>query len=187
LPILAFDRAITFTLFNRGWSTLAGPITLLFIVERLSPSEQGFYFTIISILGLQVLFELGLGFVVQQTVSHSLSNLTIKGLPLGDDLALSKLGQFLRDLIGWYVVMALLFMTMMLFGGTWFLGYQSVDNDVQWKVGWLIAVIFFAGNIVANGLFSYSEGLGFIADGRTYIHVRCSVSLPIARHVGRST
>jgi len=161
---MPLDRAIVFTLLNRGWGILAGPITLFFIVEKLSPSEQGYYFTITSILGLQILFELGLGFIVQQTVSHTLSGVSIKDLPLSKDLTFSKLGQFLRDLLCWYAAIALLFITLMLFWGTWFLGHQSIDNDVQWEAGWLIAVLFFGGNIITNGLFGFSEGLGFIAD-----------------------
>jgi hypothetical protein len=162
---MLIDRAILLTLLNRGWSVLAGPVTLLLIVKNLSSSEQGYYFTIASILGLQVLFELGLGFVVQQTVSHTISGTPIiKGLPTGESVALSKLGQFLRDLLCWYVAIALIFVSLMFFGGTWFLENQSISSDVEWKAAWLIAVIFFGGSIITNGLFSFSEGLGFIAD-----------------------
>jgi len=58
------DRAIFYTLVNRGFSAFTGPVSLYLIARCLTREEQGYYFTFASILGLQIVFELGLGYVI---------------------------------------------------------------------------------------------------------------------------
>lgn len=161
---LGLDRAIAITLLNRGWGVLAGPVSLVFIVAHLSPEEQGFYFTMGSMLGLQVLFELGLSFVVLQTVSHMVPALKlVNGHPSGEPAAVARLGRFLRDLVGWYLLIALLFVGSLALGGSWFLARSAGADQVQWEGAWLLALAFFGANILCNAVFSVVEGLGLVA------------------------
>ena len=100
LPTLGVDRAIGITILNRAWSVAAGPATLVLVVACLSPVEQGFYYAFTSVLGLQVFFELGLGFVVMQTVSHMAAELDAGG---GSSAAArGRLGRLLADALLWY-------------------------------------------------------------------------------------
>ena len=162
------DRAIAITLLNRGWGLLAGPVSLVLIVAHLNPDEQGFYFTMGSMLGLQVLFELGLSFVVLQTVSHMVPGLKlVDGMPTGEAAATARLGRFLRDLVGWYLLIALLFVASLALGGSWFLARSAGADQVQWQGPWLLALAFFGANILCNAVFSVVEGLGLVAQVAT--------------------
>lgn len=162
---LGLDRAITITLLNRGWGVLAGPVSLALLVAYLNPDEQGFYFTMSSMLGLQVLFEMGLGFVVLQTVSHMAPALRlVNGMPTGEAAAKAKMGRFLCDLSRWYLIVMALFVTSLAIGGSWFLSRSPGVDGVDWQVSWLLALTFFGANILCNAFFSVIEGMGLITE-----------------------
>jgi len=54
---------------------LAGPVGLYLIATFLTKSEQGYYYTFGSVLGLTVFFELGLSYVIIQFTSHEMAGL----------------------------------------------------------------------------------------------------------------
>ena len=54
------DRALGFSLVGRVWQTISGPITIALIIVTLSPAQQGVYYALVSIVGLQAFVELGL-------------------------------------------------------------------------------------------------------------------------------
>ena len=66
LHLCGVDRPVAYVILGRGWSVLAGPITLYMIASFLTRDEQGYYYTFGSILGLQIFFELGLSYVILQ-------------------------------------------------------------------------------------------------------------------------
>jgi hypothetical protein len=162
---LGIDRVIALTLLNRGWVMLAGPISLIIIISNLSPSEQGFYYTITSVLGLQVFFELGLGFVVLQTVSHLMSELRIEnGHIVGNSKAKGKLGRLLADVLRLYAVISMVFICAVALAGAWFLGTGNSSESVSWKAAWFMLVPIFGMSIVTNVIFNFLEGMGLVQD-----------------------
>ena len=162
---LGVDRAIWLTVLNRGWSLIAGPATLIFIVAYLSPVEQGFYYAFAGVLGLQIFFELGLGFVVMQTVSHLMVDLRIdRGRWLGDGAALARIGRLLADVIHWYGVACVAFILIVTIAGFWFLGRSPGSAQVGWQLPWLLVVPVFGLSILANACYSFLEGAGLMAD-----------------------
>jgi len=52
------DRAVVLTLFTRAWQAIAGAISLLLIAKFFPPETQGFYYTFLSLLDLQIFIEL---------------------------------------------------------------------------------------------------------------------------------
>ena len=61
---LQLDRSLSMALVARGWQAISGPITLMLLVLVLNQHEQGVYTTILSVVAIQALFELGLGSVL---------------------------------------------------------------------------------------------------------------------------
>lgn len=162
---LGLDRAIGITLINRIWVVCAGPLTLFFILKKLTPIEQGFYYTINSILGLQVFFELGLGFVILQTVSHWMAELHLSdGLVFGNEEKKSKLGRLLVDVLSKYALISFLFICFVLGFGFYFLSGGEGAETIEWKLAWCILVPIFGLSIISNAIFSYLEGMGFVQD-----------------------
>lgn len=61
---LQLDSSLSMALVARGWQAISGPITLMLLVLVLSRHEQGVFTTILSVVAIQTLFELGLGSVL---------------------------------------------------------------------------------------------------------------------------
>jgi len=163
---LGIDRAIALTIFNRFWGLIAGPITVVFIVAKLTPVEQGFYYGFMSILGLQVFFELGFGFVILQTVSHLMAHMKIYNDELiGDGNTQARIGSLLVSSIKWYSFLTFGFIVAVTVTGVWLWSGPSHEGAaIEWRTAWGILVIAFGGSIFTNAAFSFLEGMGFIAD-----------------------
>lgn len=161
---LGVDRAIAITILNRSWGLIAGPTTLIFIVAYLTPTEQGFYFAFAGILGLQVFFELGLGFVVMQTVSHLMAKQKLSANKVvGGEVEIGRLGRLLTDIVYWYGIVCTAFILIVLLAGYWFLQKTPNNEIVNWELAWLMTVPIFGLSILTNAILSFLEGMGLVA------------------------
>ena len=64
------DKAVLFGFSNKFWLFISSAATAPIIIIYFSPTLQGFYYTFIGVLGIQSLFDLGLGQLLQQFISH---------------------------------------------------------------------------------------------------------------------
>src|SRR5215469_9093932 len=110
------DRAIGYTVLARGWSSVAGLLTVVLIARSLSPAEQGYYYTFGSLVALQIIFELGFSVVILQLAAHEAAHLTIsaEGNITGPEAAHSRLASILRKAVKWYGVAAILVVTVLI-------------------------------------------------------------------------
>lgn len=163
---LGVDRAIFYTLLGRGWSSLAGLITLWFIARHLSHAEQGFYYTFASILALQIVFELGMSYVVMQFASHEMAHLvwTAKGTIQGGDVSKSRLRSLVVLTLRWYGVIAILIALVILPSGWVFFTVNHHDADVTWHLAWTWLIFTAALNIFTTPIFALFEGCGRVTD-----------------------
>jgi O-antigen/teichoic acid export membrane protein len=163
---LGIDRAISLTLAMRAWSAISSLISLWFIAQFLSPDEQGFYYTFINVLGIQVFFELGLTYVVLQTASHEMAHLAWKpDMTLdGDQHSKSRLGSLLRFSLAWYFIVSLLIITVVLpLGIFFFSSNEPAGNLVSWRGPWTALVIATGMNICLSPILAIIEGCGLVA------------------------
>lgn len=168
LLFLGIDRAIAYTLVGRGWSVIAGPVTLIFIANYLSPEEQGFYYTFGSIISLNIFFELGLSYVVLQFASHEKAKLEWgnTGTLVGDATAKARLSALLRMALLWYGVVALLVVAVILPAGfAFFSRHQSASGgEVGWQLPWVLVVVLAASYLCITPLLAVIEGCGLVAE-----------------------
>ena len=68
--LFGIDRAIAYTVLARGFQILGSTGTVLLILRFLTPVEQGYYYTLLSLVALQTVFELGFSFVILQMAAH---------------------------------------------------------------------------------------------------------------------
>jgi hypothetical protein len=165
LRALGVDRAVAFTVLSRGTGVLAGPVTLLLLVRSLTPGEQGYYYTFGSIVGLQIFFELGLGAVLVQVVSHERAGLhwAADGRLAGDPHAKGRLRAALHQATLWYLSAAALGGTVIWLTGLWFFG-DATGLAVAWRAAWLWLVAATAVNLACSPLFAALEGCGLVAE-----------------------
>jgi len=163
--LTGLDRAIGFTVLARGWSTLAGVVTVLLIARFLTPAEQGYYFTFASLVALQIVFELGFSFVILQLAAHERAHLHIQddGSITGDRVAHSRLASVLQKAVRWYTAGALLMAAALLpVGFYFFLAHRQPGAPISWQLPWIAAVLATTFTFQMDPLFAFLEGCGRI-------------------------
>lgn len=164
LKKMNIDIDIGITLLYRLWTVFAGAVLLFVIPVYLSPSEQGYYFTIASLVALQVFFELGFNFVVTQTISHEMGKVNItENLKLDGNIdSLLKIRSLIDSLHKWYIYIASTFFTVVFIFGIIFF-YNSALPAMRWMPVWAAVAFFAAVNLYYGPYYSVIEGFGFVA------------------------
>ena len=165
LHLVGLDRAIGFTLLARGWSSIAGLVTLRLIAKHLSLDEQGYYYTFGSLVALQIVFELGFSSVILQLASHEAALLTIApdGAITGDPIAHQRLASVLQRSIRWYVIASVLMTICVIPTGIHFFRvHHMLDKPVAWLFPWVAVVLAAMFTFQIDPIFSFLEGCGFV-------------------------
>ncbi len=160
------SRALAYMLLARCWSLTAGPVSLFFVARHLSISEQGFYYTFWSVLGLWVFFDLGLALVLVQFASHERAALQlVDGRMTGDARAKERLASLLRLAIRWYGAASGLMLVVVLPAGLYFFSrYSPAEARVVWVLPWILVVVSSVANLVIGPLAAILEGSGLLPD-----------------------
>lgn len=163
INILDIDFDIGNTLLLRLWSIISGALLVLMIPFFLSASEQGYYFTFSSIIGMQIFFELGFNFVIMQMISHEMANVEVKnGAISGDENAISRIYTLISLLLKWYSVISILFFIIVFIVGVYFFKVNGSLDLSDWLVSWFLVVLFSAINLFISPFLSVLEGMGLI-------------------------
>ena len=167
LRYFGVDRAIFFTLLSRGWGTVSGPITIYLLARCLSRDEQGYFYTFGSILGLRVFFELGLGYVIMQSVSHEMAHLHWGegGTLEGDPHAKSRLASLFRFALKCYGGLAVIGACVLVPAGFWFFSKSHASStEVIWRIPWLTVVTMACCDLLLTPFYGFLEGCGKVAE-----------------------
>lgn len=167
LNTLGIDRTVVFLILSRGWSVVAGPISLILIISCLTKVEQGFYYTFFSISGLSVFFELGLASVVMQFASHEKANLhwAPNGTIQGDSDSKARLAHLFKLSLKWYfVVAALVLISLSVFGAFFFHKNSREFESISWIYPWMLLILFQSLSLPLSACGAILEGLGLIQE-----------------------
>ncbi|HUB52547.1 MAG TPA: hypothetical protein VL986_10385 [Terracidiphilus sp.] len=168
LGLLGMDRAVAFTFLARLVSIAGSVGTVLLIVRFLSPVEQGYYYTLLSLVSLQMVFELGFSFVIQQLTAHECARLEFgaEGGIAGDKEARARLASVLKLSVRWYslaaavMALALAPMGMIFFARSGATG----ETSVAWQGPWLCAVVASSVGLWCLPFYSFLEGCGYVRE-----------------------
>jgi hypothetical protein len=163
---IGLDQAIGFTILGRGWSSLAGLVTILLIARFLSLDQQGYYFTFGSLVAVQIVFELGFSFVIQQMASHERAHLEIlaSGEIRGDERRHARLASILQKTVRWYSIAALLlFCGLLPVGFYFFASHKHSGVEVSWQIPWVLVVFAATLTFQIDAIFAFLEGCGDVA------------------------
>jgi O-antigen/teichoic acid export membrane protein len=163
--LLGLDRAIILTVLARGWSSLAGLVTIVLIAHTLTSAEQGYYYTFGSLVALQVVFELGFSFVILQMASHECAHLSISenNEISGDPVAHARLASVLQKSVRWYSVAALLMLCVVTPAGLhFFANHSNPGPAVAWRLPWWLVVLAASFAFQIDPVFSFLEGCGYV-------------------------
>ena len=163
--LLGLDRAVILTVLARGWSSLAGLVTIVLIAHSLTGAEQGYYYTFGSLVALQMVFELGFSFVILQMASHECAHLAISNDDeiTGDPVAHARLASVLQKSVRWYSIAAFLMPCVLIPVGLHFFASNSHSgHEVAWRLPWWLVVLAASFAFQIDPLFSFLEGCGYV-------------------------
>jgi O-antigen/teichoic acid export membrane protein len=166
LRALGMDGAVTYAFLARLTNIAGSAGTVLLIVHFLSPVEQGYYYTLLSLVSLQIVFELGFSFVVQQLAAHECVHLELSsdGGVSGDATAHARLASALQLTVRWYTAAAILMgLVLAPLGIVFFARHASAGaSQVDWQWPWLAAIAASMAGLWCIPYYSFIEGCGHV-------------------------
>jgi hypothetical protein len=161
---MGLDGAVAFTSLARAVSIAGSTVTVLLIARFLSPIEQGYYYTLLSLVALQMVFELGFGFVIQQMAAHECIHLELHGdgSVTGDRVAHARLASTLQLSVRWYTMAALAMGLILAPLGEFFFARHGAPaaEHVAWRMPWLLAVAASMAGLWCQPFYSFLDGCG---------------------------
>jgi O-antigen/teichoic acid export membrane protein len=161
-----FSKDLFLILFQRSWQALSGFVTTILATIYLSPIEQGWYYTFLSIASLCILFELGLASALTQLSSHMFTKLKwgAKGEVLGEQY--QKFNSFFFHSVTYFVKASSLFFVVITLIGYLILDNKAgyIEDGFHWVQAWVLLVFLTALNLVALPFISVVEGSGKIKE-----------------------
>ena len=161
--LLGLDRATAYTVLARACNILGSAGTVLLIMRFMNSVEQGYYYTLLSLVNLQIVFELGFSVVIQQFAAHECAHLIVHddGRLEGDPRAHARLASILRKTVRWYVGASLLMALILTPAGIFFFLRNAHTSDhVAWQSPWAVTVLSCVVLFFLNPLSSFLEGCG---------------------------
>lgn len=151
---------------QRLWQGLSGLITIFLLICYLSPLEQGWYYSFLSLAAFYTLFDLGLSVVLVQFSAHLFIDLKwfnrgyIDGE--GREYFLSLVGQSLRI----YSILAVLFCVLLIPAGMIF--FEGKNSEIllsnNWQFPWVFLIVATGANILMLPFLALVEGSGQVGE-----------------------
>jgi hypothetical protein len=161
------SKAVLASLLVKSWQMLAGALTLALVALYFSSEEQGYFYTFNSVIGLQIIFEMGLSFVILQFSGHYFANLSWleQGAIKGDSINVKKFHLLLNHALFWYTVAAIVMALLLLTAGFYFFSHQKSHLSlISWQWPWIFLVIFTAFNLLCTPSLAAIEGGGQVVN-----------------------
>jgi hypothetical protein len=159
--MIGLDAAVSYTLSARVLNILSSVGTVLLIIRFLSPVEQGYYYTLLSLVALQMIFELGFSFVILQSAAHETARLTLypDGRIEGDPAAHARLASVFQLTVKWYLRAAIALALVLVPLGIVFFSRKSASSaHVAWMGPWITAALAVSVSFLLTPLYSFLEG-----------------------------
>ena len=163
---MIFTKSLMLIFTQRLWQALGGALTIIFIAHTLSPNQQGWFYTFMSISSLYTLFEMGLSMVLIQVAANMFVKLG--WLPNGELIGRNKevFISFFSSAMKLYIKIALLFFAIAFMVGYFIFTQKSgyMIEKRSWLWPWIILLIGTAANMMTLPFFAVVEGSGDVTE-----------------------
>jgi len=156
------NRDISLTAINQIWKLASGLLLLVFIPIYLSPEEQGYWYTFISLAALVYFADMGFSTLALQFAAHEYAHLNYLNKKLtGEDLNLRRLASLWVFTKKYSRRISLIVMPIVCIYG--YIVLHKQNSVVSWLIPWFIyaaasSIIFINGMIL-----SFTEGCDNVA------------------------
>lgn len=158
---LGLDGAVVYTFCARILNITSSTGTVLLVIRYLNATEQGYYYTLLSLISLQVIFELGFSFVILQLAAHESVHLKLNnnGRVEGDAIAHARLASILQLTIRWYFRAAIVLTAVLIPAGTLFFSLKaSIATSISTTGPVVLGVLAVSLSFALSPLYSFFEG-----------------------------
>jgi O-antigen/teichoic acid export membrane protein len=163
---IGLDITVAYALMARGMQAIGVLLSAFLISMFLTKEEQGYYYTFMSIIALQFLFELGLNSIITQYVAHELVHLhwSSKNVLEGSEIYLSRVASLLHFFIKLFSVLAVVLCVILQIMGFYFFSTYKYSTTISWQSPWLIVSIATALMLWISPVLAFLEGLGRVKE-----------------------
>jgi O-antigen/teichoic acid export membrane protein len=161
-----FSKSLVLILLQRFWQALAGIVTIFFVARCLTPDQQGWYYTFISVASLYSVFEMGLSAAILQIAAQMFVKLHwLNGGRVDGEGGAEFRSFHFASLRIYAVVSIIFFLTALILGGGVFehRANLSVPRAV-WMLPWIALVVLTAANMLMLPFLAVVEGSGEIVE-----------------------
>lgn len=155
---LQLDRSLSFALMARIWQAISGPITVALQISAFNLHELGVFVGILSVVGIQPLFELGLASVLISQAGNIVGRESAKA-----DAHQSKLGQSLawlsRGGVRWFSTVAGLYAIAGLCVG-WKVLSSAGISQIDWRMPLVLTIVVSTFSLAISPRVYVLEGAG---------------------------
>jgi len=158
------NRAVLYGVLAKVFAGLFGLATILLIAWRLPREIQGYYYTFLNLIALQVFAEMGLGIVVTQFASHYWAALRLddRGRIDGEPQALSNLVSLGRLSLRWYGIAGVAAGAVLTLSGMVFFS-RTPSQGVAWQWPWVTLCVLSGLKLWLVPIWSLLEGCNQVA------------------------
>jgi hypothetical protein len=178
LKLLGIDKAVGYSLAATLASNVLRLVSLVVILAFITLGEQGFFYTIQSLLAAQVFIEMGFGLVLQQSAAAEFGKLQwVDEKITGDERAKARLAALDRIARRWYRAGAVLLLIGLTPVGWWMLAEPGETAGVDWQAAWVLSVLNTALVLAVAPLAQMLNGCGRV-DSTAQVNFYVAVAQP---------
>ena len=162
--LTGIDKAIFFSLINKSFGMIRISVTAYLIIRCLTPNEQGYWYTFLSLGSLAVFAEMGFLNIISQFVGHEFAHLTenTDGIISGTDEKIERFISFIQFALKFYCFIIPIAFCLLTFIGSIFL--KQSGGDFLIILAWIM-YSFTGAAILSVSLFSsILNGCNKVAD-----------------------
>lgn len=136
ISFFGIDKPIFFTVLGIVWSSIAGILSVYFIINYLTLDQQGYFYTFLSLGALSTFAELGFTTIITQFISHEYAYLEEKNGKLeGNKDRLNRTFSLVKFSFKFYLfITGFAFILLSTLG---IIYLQSLTNDHQIIIAWI--------------------------------------------------
>ncbi len=153
--IFHLDRAALYGVISKVASGLTWLVVATAVSTHLSPALQGYFFTFLSLVTVQMLFDLGLGTAIIQFTAHEWSFVAGERMADGDSAAASRLRSILRFAMYWYGLGAVLLMAVLTAVGFYY--FRDAPPGI-WPGAWTLLCVTVSCDFALLSFWNILEG-----------------------------
>lgn len=156
------NNGLYMVLGQRIWQAISGLITVVILTNYLSPIEQGWYYSFLSLASCYVIFDFGLSSALIQITSYLFLGQKWGHFGLIHGEKSNHIFHLASQISKFYFILFFLFIIVMLPLGFWLFENKSNADLMAWRMPWIFMVFASAFSMITLPFSSIYEGSGEI-------------------------